>query len=78
MSIAQLIQEIRTPPASIVEHRNDNNAPSRRLEQRRDVIVSDERDGSYWTEIRLYSMCTAARFRCTLHDRMTLAVAGCR
>jgi hypothetical protein len=46
-SIAKLIQEIRDPPASIVEDRNDNNTstPFRRLEQRRDVMVSDARDG---------------------------------
>jgi hypothetical protein len=46
-SIAKLIQEIRSPPASIVEDRNDNNTstPFRRLEQRRDVMVRDARDG---------------------------------
>jgi len=57
-SIAKLIQEIRDPPANIVEDRNDNNAPFRRLEQRRDAIVSDARDGYCWTETRSRSIFT--------------------
>ena len=61
-SIALVIQEIDPPRASIVDDRNDNNAPFRRLEQRRDVIVSDARDGYSLTEIRSCSICAAARF----------------
>jgi hypothetical protein len=63
-SIAKLIQEIGSPPASIVDDRNENNAPFRRLEQCRDVKFSDARDGYCWTEMSYCSVCTGSRFRC--------------
>jgi len=44
--------------SSIVEDRNDDNAPVRRLEQPRDVMVTDTRVRYYWTEIRSRSMGT--------------------
>ena len=61
-SIAKSIQEIASPPASIVDHTNDNNAPFRRLEQPRDVMISDARGatvGKTYVRVRC-----APRFRC--------------
>jgi len=49
--IAKLIQEIGALLASIVEEGNDNNAPFQRLEQRRDVMVTDAQAGYCWTEL---------------------------
>ena len=61
-SIALVIQEIDPPRAIIVEERNDNNAPVRRLEQCRDVMVTGARVGFCWIEICSCSICAAARF----------------
>ena len=59
-SIAKLIQEIGSLPVSIVDNRNDHNGPFRRLEQPRDVMVSDARGGYCWTWSSSRSVCTHA------------------
>jgi hypothetical protein len=62
--IAKMIQEIGSLPASIFDDRKDNNAPARRLEQPRDVMVTDARIGYCCAEIRSHSTCTTPHFGC--------------